>query len=288
MKLQILDRWSGRLIFEHDIEENTMLATIKAAIASRANLSRANLSGANLSGANLSGADLSGANLSGANLSGANLYGANLYGANLSRANLSRANLSRANLSGANLSGADLSGANLSRANLSGANLYGANLYGANLYGANLYGANLYGANLYGADLYGANLYGANLSGADLKEVANAALVLAQTQITPSEGAFVGWKKLRDGVIAKLVIPHDALRFNSYGSRKCRASKVFVHEMYDASGAVFTGTGIGMHDKKTTYTTGQETLPDRFCEDKQQECSNGIHFFMTREEAAAY
>ena len=221
---------------------------LEAAVKSRADLSRANLSGANLSSANLSSA----------NLSDANLFGANL----------SRANLSRANLSGADLSGADLSGADLSR---------------ANLFGANLSSANLFGANLSSADLSRADLFGANL-----KDIQNAALSLAQTRIVPQEGAFIGWKKLKGGIIAKLVISHDAERVNAAGSRKCRASKVFVHEMYESDGVVFNGVGIGSYDHKTRYETGKETYPDKFDPSITEECSNGIHFFLTREEAEAY
>ena len=189
--------------------------------------------------------------------------------------------------SGADLYGANLYGANLSRADLSGANLSGANLSGANLSGANLSRANLYGADLSRANLSGADLYGADLSGADLLKIKNAAHVLAQMRITPTEGAFVGWKKLNNGIIAKLVIPHDAERVNCAGSRKCRASKVFVHEMYDGD-AVFTGVGIGKHDGRTQYVTGKETHPDKFDPAITVECSNGIHFFLTREEAEAY
>jgi len=257
LKIEIKNRFTGTVIFSHEAAKNTVALTLTAAIAAGANLSRANLYGANLSRANLYGANLSGANLSGANLSGANL-------------------------SGANLSGADLSCANLYGANLSRANLYGANLYGANLSGANLYGANLSRANLYGADLSGADL-----SGANLKEVNNGTLVLARTQITPQEGAFVGWKKLEGDIIARLVIPHDAHRFNSYGSRKCRASKVIVHELF-LNGETYTGTALDKYTGKTVYATGCEVLPDKFDEDKQVECSHGIHFFITREEAEDY
>ena len=139
--------------------------------------------------------------------------------------------------------------------------------------GADLSGADLSGANLYGADLSRANLYGANM-----KETKNGALVLARTQITPQEGAFVGWKKLEGDVIARLVIPHDAHRFNSYGSRKCRASKVIVHELF-LNGETYTGTALDKHTGKTVYATGCEVFPDKFDGDKQVECSHGIHFF---------
>jgi len=150
MKIKIKHRYTGKLIFEHEAEKNTLRLTLEHAVSLNANLSGANLYVANLSGANLSGANLSVANLSVANLDGANLDGANLSGAKLSGAKLYGANLYVANLSGANLSGANLSVANLSGANLSGANLSGANLSGANLSGANLSGANLSGAKLSG------------------------------------------------------------------------------------------------------------------------------------------
>ena len=226
---------------------------------------RASLPGANLSGANLSRATLSRADLSGANLSGANLSRANLYGATLSRADLS----------GANLYGAILSGANLSRATLYGANLSGANLSGANLSGANLSRADLSGANLYGANLYGANLYGANLEDTD---AINAIMYNLQC---PEEGSFIGWKKCQGGIIVKLKITSDALR-SSATSRKCRASKVKVLKIFGADKAV------SKHDDNFIYKKGDTIEINDFDTDRWQECSTGIHFFITRKEAEEY
>jgi len=200
---------------------------------------------------------------------------ATLSGANLSGANLSRSDLSRADLSRANLYGADLSGANLYGANLSGANLSGANLSRANLSRANLYGADLSGANLSGADLYGADLSGANLSGAK-----NADAAIAQTRILP-EGQLIGWKKCAGGVIVKLSIPADAKRSHAFG-RKCRAEFADVIEVFGAS------FGISNHDRKTKYEAGKRVIPDSFDENWQEECSSGIHFFITRIEAENY
>ncbi|WP_181146473.1 pentapeptide repeat-containing protein [Burkholderia multivorans] len=167
MKIEILNRWTLKVIFE--CEADSMKAAVELACKQGVSLRGANLSGADLRGADLRGANLSGANLRDADLRGADLRGANLSGANLSGANLRGADLRGANLRGANLSGADLRGANLRGANLSGANLSGANLSGANLRGADLRGANLSDANLSDADLRGADLRGANLSDADLR-----------------------------------------------------------------------------------------------------------------------
>ena len=163
-------------------------------------------------------------------------------------------------------------------ADLRRANLCEVNLCGADLRGADLRGADLSGANLCAADLRRANLCGADLRGADLR----GATGLAAFRITPDEGAFVGWKKLAGGVIARLVIPHDAARMNAIGSRKCRASKVVVHELFGAESATDTHSGT------LTYTAGAEVLPDSFDPDIRVECSHGIHFFITRQEAGEY
>jgi hypothetical protein len=173
-----------------------------------------------------------------------------------------------ANLYGANLRGADLYGADLRDANLYGANLYGADLYGANLYGADLRGADLYGANLYGADLYGANLYGAK----------NAALAQAQTAIVPESGTFEGWKQCRNAVLVHLAIPAEAARSNATG-RKCRAAYIDVLEVHGAE------EGLSLHDGTTLYRAGERVTCDQWDDNRWNECSGGIHFYLTRIEA---
>ena len=209
---------------------------------------------ANLSGASLYGASLSGANLSRANLSGASLYGADLSGASLYGASLSGASLYGANLSGANLSGADLSGASLSRANLSGASLSGASLSGASLSRANLFGAKKF------------------------KELEY--LFISYTSICP-EGTIIGWKKCKDNIIVKLEIPAEAKRSNATG-RKCRAEYAKVLEVIGAE------VGISQHDGKTKYKVGETIHSDKWDDNRWEECSSGIHFFITRLEAENY
>jgi hypothetical protein len=233
---------------------------------SRADLSGANLSWASLAGADLRMADLSRANLTGANLTGASLTRADLSWANLTRANLAGANLTRANLAGANLAGADLNGANLT---------------GANLTGATLRGATLRGADLSGADLSGADLTGADLSMAELREAA-----LPNFLIVPEEGAFIGWKALANGQIAKLLIPVRARRTNSVSGRKCRASYVKVLALH--GNATVNGPAQGTHyalEKGQEYKVGKIVRPDKYDPDVRVECTHGIHFFLTKKEA---
>jgi hypothetical protein len=212
---------------------------------------------------------LSGADLSWADLSGADLYGADLSGADLSRANLPGANLSRADLSGADLSGADLSGADLP---------------GANLSRADLSRADLSWADLSGADLSGADLPGANLSRADLSGAKNAELAWAIT-IVSAEGDIVGWKKARrenggGECIVKLLIPAAAKRSNATG-RKCRAEYAIVTEVIGAEYAISARYG-------TKYMPGARVDADSWDDNRWEECSHGIHFFITREEAEAW
>ena len=165
-------------------------------------------------------------------------------------------------------------------ADLRGANLSDANLRGANLSGANLSGANLSGANLSGANLSGANLRGANLRDAYLSGAAGADLAIATTRILP-DGDLIGWKKCRHGVIVKLRIPAEAKRSHAFG-RKCRAEFADVLEVIGAE------VGISSHDGKTEYRTGQRVTPDSFDDNWMEECSHGVHFFITRLEAEAY
>ena len=149
----------------------------------------------------------------------------------------------------------------------------------ANLSGANLSDASLYGANLSRANLSGASLYGANLSGA-----LNASTAFAMTSITP-EGDLIGYKKCLDGnggyCTVKLRIPADAKRSNASG-RKCRAEWA---EVISVDGAE---VGFSSRSSSFVYIPGEKVVPDRWDDNRWEECSSGIHFFITREEAEAY
>jgi len=187
------------------------------------------------------------------------------------RVALASATAARANLSDAYLSDAYLSGANLSGANLSGANLSGANLSDAYLRDAYLRDANLSGAYLSDAYLSGANLSGAK--GADY--------AIACTRILP-DGELIGWKKCKGGVIVKLRIPADAKRSHAFG-RKCRAEYADVLEVIGADVAYTEALG-----PTTEYRAGARVIPDSWDDNWQDECSHGIHFFITRLEAENY
>ena len=178
----------------------------------------------------------------------------------------------------ANLRGADLRGADLRGANLRGADLYGADLSNADLRGADLYGANLYSANLYSADLRGANLYSADLRGAK-----NVQYPIA----CPEKGSFTAFKKA-GGCIVELFIPSNARRCSAT-SRKCRCDKAKVISITTISGEDSGLNEISSsYDKTFVYRVGEYASVDNFEEDRWKECSAGIHFFITRQEAVDY
>ena len=193
--------------------------------------------------------------------------------------------------------GTSLRGADLTRADLTGAYLTGANLTGANLRGAYLTNANLMRADLTDADLRCADLTGANLTGADLRDANLTYAKLTRADLTgaklgarsivPDVGAFTAWKRLRDDCIARLTIPADARRVSPLTGRKCRAEYAVV-EAITALDGTERGTGQSLHDGSFPYVVGQTVRPDAFDDDIRVECSNGIHFFITKAEAKEY
>ena len=214
-----------------------------------------------------------------------------LNGEGGSRANLSNADLRDANLSNADLFGANLRGANLRGANLFGANLRNADLRDADLRGANLSNADLRGANLSNADLCGANLRGANLSNADLcgasidQMMWNIYTVFYPLQC-PESGSYIGYKKA-SGLVVELEIPADARR-SSATSRKCRASKAKVLSITDINGNPAGGQVKSNYDPNFVYAIGETVEVTDFDDNRWNECSTGIHHFITRAEAVIY
>jgi hypothetical protein len=244
------------------------------------------LNGEGGSRANLSNADLFGADLRGANLSNADLRGANLSNANLSNADLRCANLSNADLFGANLRGANLFGANLFGANLRNADLRDADLRCANLSNADLRGANLSNADLCGANLRGANLSNADLCGASIDQMMWNIYTVFYPLQCPESGSYIGYKKA-SGLVVELEIPADARR-SSATSRKCRASKAKVLSITDINGNPAGGQVKSNYDPDFVYTIGETVEVSDFDDDRWNECSTGIHHFITRAEAVIY
>ena len=214
--------------------------------------------------------------------------GANLREADLRGAILREADLRGADLSGADIYKADLREAELIEANLREANLRGADLDGANLVSADLRWANLSEANLYRADLSGADLGGAKLSGAVLYTADLSRAKLDWPLVCQEKGSFIGYKKCRNNLIVKLEIPEDAYRCSAT-SKKCRCSKAKVLSITNLDGSEsLSFVVVSNHDSSFVYRIGATVEVTDFDQNRWNECSTGIHFFMNREDAVKY
>ena len=128
-----------------------------------------------------------------------------------------------------------------------------------------------------GADLTGANLTGAYLTDADLRKIQSI------TRICPEDGSFIGYKKASNCVV-KLEIPAEAKRHNYIGGRKCRCEFAKVIEIRNSKGHKIK-EAIGDWSNKAVYRTGEMVYPDSYDPNPLVECSNGIHFFVSHQEA---
>ena len=265
---------SGQLLFEYEKEDNTVKDTLLKAIERETDLYNANLRDADLKGIDLRDADLRDADLYSANLCDAILCGINLYGANLFSATLCNADLRDASLRSADLHNADLHNADLRDANLRDADLCHADLYGANLGSVNL----------RSADLRDSVLSSTNLCNVDLSSAKN----IPFTPTYLPEGEFIGWKKLPNEIIVKLKILEDSKRSRANGD-KCRCNKALVLEFQNKDGTSSVEKEYTSNEyAKCTYKVGKIVYADSWDDNRWNECSHGIHFFIDRQSAVDY
>ena len=138
----------------------------------------------------------------------------------------------------------------------------------------------------------------ANFENACIKDATN----VKYPMICPEEGSFVAWKKAiwkkdlnkREEVLIKLQIPAKAKRCSGTG-RKCRASAVKVLGFYDMNDNQLPDdiTVRAWYRDDFIYTVGKTVKSlalgkPEFNSDRWEECSAGIHFFITKQEAKDY
>lgn len=110
----------------------------------------------------------------------------------------------------------------------------------------------------------------------------------------PAEGSFIGWKKAYDidnerQVLVKLEIADDAKRSSAFG-KKCRCSKARVMGIFTLDGQPLHNVKVhSFYDQAFMYEVGKMVMPvDEFDDDWRDECSSGIHFFISKEDAINY
>ena len=202
----------------------------------------------------------------------------------------------KADLSYTDLFGADLRGVNLRFANLSGSDLRKTDLRYTELFRADLKGVDLRFADLSGSYLIEADLSGSDLREADLRWAYLRGAYLNGANINwpiacPEKGSFIGFKKARTEIsnyIVELEIQADSERCSAT-SRKCRCSKAKVISITNLDGSqADIKEVVSSYDKTFKYKIGEIVEVANFDPNRWNECSTGIHFFITRQEAVDY
>ena len=135
-----------------------------------------------------------------------------------------------------------------------------------------------------GADLCNADLRSADLRSADLSSAKN----IPFTPTYLPEGEFIGWKKLSNGIIVKLKILEDSKRSRANGD-KCRCDKALVLEFQNIDGTPSNEKEYTSNVyAKCTYKVGEIVYSDSWDDNRWNECSHGIHFFIDRQSAVDY
>ena len=107
-------------------------------------------------------------------------------------------------------------------------------------------------------------------------------------QSTVPDGKITVYKKLLNNIIVKLTIPETARRVGRAGE-KCRADKAIVEDFYDLFGNKISMTcGYSYWDESFKYEKGKVIVPSGFDENRWNKCGEGIHFFLTFDEARNY
>ena len=178
-------------------------------------------------------------------------------------------------------------------------NFYGAGFEKCNFNEAHLFGANFSEACFDNCTFINANLDSADFRNAefekcDLTDIRYDELTAGIALACPEQGPFVAFKKAHlysgDRCIVKLYVPADALR-SSATSRKCRVSKAKVVAVYKIENGIYTSVKQNAYSNRTdsfAYKIGSIVSVKNFDTNRWNECSSGIHCFITMKEAELY
>ena len=268
---------------------------------SHAEMTGVNLMNANLRGANLSYANLWEAYLHKVDLTGATIEGTIFYSANLTLSKLNGCKGENARFTFVRMWDCEIKNASLQKANFLDAEICNCNFTGSNLEGACFACADFDDATFINTRLCNANFDFANrthwtdfansdmtgLSTADVDfdpEKLKGVKGLSMPLFCPDEGAFIAWKKCRDGKVVKLLIPENAERKGST-LYSCRASEAIVLDIFDRDGNS-VDEAISRSDKEFKYTKGATVVP-KAPDPKRNGDVSGIYFVLSRAQAEA-
>jgi len=180
------------------------------------------------------------------------------------------------------LNGVDFSGGSVENALFDGCPMHGAGFRNANMRTASFRYCDMGECDIRGADLYGAVLEYANLEGIISDEDTKWFRLHC-----PEKGAFLAYKKCVNDRLVQLLVPADAKRTSATRpSCRCNKAKVLTIKSFDFQQNF--DEAWSLVDENFVYRKGQWVEVKNFNEDRWQDSTTGIHFWLTREEAKAY
>lgn len=216
---------------------------------------------------------------------------------NIENRNLKRVMFCNCNMNKMRISHCDMSLTYFSSSNMGRIFFENCNFLDMDFIENNLRGARFFKSKLDNVDLMNSNLSNAKIRDCELKNIRVNSYTSFYSLQCPEEGSFIGFKKASilevSGeiieVIVKLQITEDSLR-SSATSRKCRCSKAKVLSISYLDGTECPKGTIAhsQYDSDFIYKIGDILEIKNFDENRWEECSTGIHFFITREEAVNY
>ncbi len=178
--------------------------------------------------------------------------------------------------------GADMSHGSVKNALFDHCSLRGVNFEQSKLISAAMRYNDMTGANIKGADMFAAVLEYAKLDDIIFDDDTKFFKLYC-----PEEGAFLGYKKCFNNRLVQLLIPADAKRTSAtMNSCRCSKAKVLTIKSFDYQEEF--DEAWSLVDENFVYRKGQWVEVLDFNEDRWQDSTTGIHFWMTRAEALAY
>ncbi len=226
------------------------------------------------------------------------LQGFSIIDTDLSRAKFRFSIIENMTFEHADLINADLYCANILNTSFKNSLLQSSYFEHSKFKNASLNSSNCTYADFSGAIVINTNFYNTNLCEAIFEgtifhrsPLNNAINVPFIPLSCPEYGSFIGFKKARfEGkeYIVVLEIPSDAKRLSAT-SRKCRTNKAKVIEIQNMDGSRSDTTMVrSWYNDTFLYELGKTIEVEDFDDNRWNECSTGIHFFINSEEAVRY
>jgi hypothetical protein len=260
---EIKNRWTGKVLFEYKSENNTIKETVKELLKE--------YSGKTIKDIDLSNMNLSGISFDNSRFDNSSFYNSSFYNSRFYNSSFynSRFDNSR------------FYNSSFYNSRFDNSSFYNSRFDNSRFDNSSFDNSSFYNSRFDNSRFYNSRFDNSRFDNSSKNSILKYKHIW---QIIPEEGAFIAWKKLSEGYIAKLEIPAKAKRTCNIINRKCRASYVKTLQIIDRNSDDVKEMH-GSRNHKTMYKVGRLTRPDKYDDDFLKDCTNGIHFFVTKQEA---